>query len=293
MAHGTSKQSWSPSSPLNGAPKTAEHSSCCFSADSTPKLCWMINTSCNLRCPHCGVFDNGFVAGHRSVSSQADIDRVVSFVAEHEVGKVVVSGGEPTLSPWLGEIISQLDRIGVESSLSTNATTLSARRVSELCSAGLRKATVSVDGSSPASHDRLRGPGAFAKMETGVMRLRERGVVVTVGAFLHPAIERDLGQLGEWCSQRGIRRLCLFRPIPRGRYLEGLDELASGLSNRELLAQLSSARRDGLVVSLHTPTCDDACPSGHSIFGAIGGTAFDHCVYKPRMNRRLAFELAA
>src|SRR4051812_17409205 len=96
---------------------------CCFSLDGARKLCWMIHTGCNLHCDHCAVFDNDFVAAHPGVRGEDDVERVIAFIATRGITKIVLSGGEPTLSKWCVPIVRRLAAKGLEFSLSTNATT--------------------------------------------------------------------------------------------------------------------------------------------------------------------------
>lgn len=266
---------------------------CCFSLGATRKLCWMIHTGCNLRCDHCAVFDNQFVAAHEPVRGSRDIDRVLAFIARHEIGKVVVSGGEPTLSRWCPEVIRRLARAGLETSISTNGTTLSPARVARLRASGLRKATVSLDGATAERHDAVRGVGSFDRAIAGITMLVGAGVTVSVGTFLRSDTADEINALGRRCLGLDVQRLSLFFAVRRGRF-EGHAVEMTSLTPAELHAALRPQRIAGLRVTIHEPRCDEHdCPSGTTIFGAIGGEAFQHCVYKSEHSPRLAFDMLA
>lgn len=266
---------------------------CCFSLDGTKKLCWMIHTGCNLRCDHCAVFDNAFVASHNPVRTHDDIERVLQFIRTEGIEKVVVSGGEPTLSRWCCEVIGRLTAEGVQVSMSTNATTLTAHRVQKLGVAGLQKATVSLDGATSARHDAVRGEGNFDRAMAGTRRLVDAGIDVSVGTFLRADTIDELAALGYRCQELGVRRLSLFFPVLRGRFSTGSAESASA-TPAELFRTLRPQRLSGLRVTVHQPRCEEHdCPSGEVIFGAIGGQAFRHCVYKHQAAPRLALDMLA
>lgn len=266
---------------------------CCFSVDGAQKLCWMIHTGCNLRCDHCAVFDNDFVAAQRGVRGQRDIERVMAFVSARRISKIVLSGGEPTLSKWCVPIIRRLAADGLEFSLSTNATTLTGRRVERLVQAGLRKATVSLDGAQAATHDRVRGEGSYDRALAGTAMLADAGVAVSVGMFLRDDSYDEVAGLGRICRELGVERLSLFYPVVRGRYAQRATA-PPPVDPSALVRALRPVRLAGMRVTVHAPRCDEHdCPSGDTIWGAIGGQTFEHCVYKHRSGRRLALDMLA
>lgn len=268
-----------------------EESGCCFRLHGPPKLCWMINTGCNLRCPHCAVFENPFVGSFAGLRRREDIDPVLDFIAQRGIRKVVVSGGEPTLSPWLQPALAALHEASIDFSLSTNATTLTAQRTRALASLGLRKATVSLDGATAGTHDQLRGRGAWLRAHRGIELLIDASVEVSVGVFLRDAAAKEAGALADDCARIGVDRLSFFRPIPRGRYTSNRAALPSTVSTYALLNATAPARAEGLRVTVHTPRCESSdCPSGTHIYGAIGRSPFEHCVYKHAQTPRFHAE---
>jgi MoaA/NifB/PqqE/SkfB family radical SAM enzyme len=267
---------------------------CCFSGTPELKLCWMIHTRCNLRCPHCAVFDNPRLAPYRGVENQRDIARVVGFIRQQGIASVVVSGGEPTLSPWLLPVLQTLAVEVHEFSVSTNATRVTRPLVREIANAGLSKVTISLDGASMSTHDRFRGVGAFEAARRGIELFVNAGVRVTIGAFLRDELMRELGALADLCVNVGASRLALFRPINQGRYVSRTRDYPSSAPLREVVAAVRPAAGRGLAVSLHSPRCESAdCPSGSRIFGAIGGEAFENCLYKERHTARFFLDTAA
>lgn len=86
---------------------------------------------------------------------------------------VSVSGGEPLLYPALREVLELSKRLGLRTTVTTNGTVLDARRLDPLTDV-LDLLAISLDGNA-VLHDRLRGSrGAFARLERGLERVRER-----------------------------------------------------------------------------------------------------------------------
>lgn len=142
-------------------------------------------TQCNLSCAHCFVPSGPGVNRHEMLSRLEVASRVAEGLAMG-VKEIYFTGGEPFLHP-------EIERL-VESTLAeapltvlTNGTLFTTRRVTWL--AGLSRASkyslelrVSLDGTDAASHDALRGPGAWARTMHGLRSLSAAGLmpIVTV-----------------------------------------------------------------------------------------------------------------
>lgn len=253
----------------------------------------MINKRCNLKCSHCAVFDNAFTDQYRGVNSVRDIEKVMAFLDDHRISSVIVSGGEPTLSPWLPTIVSSLHRSDRSFSVSTNATRLTGRVLRDLIRKGLTKATVSLDGGIPATHDSLRGTGTFEQAIAGLRLLSNSGVKVTIGVFLRPEITQELSQLARLCSEIGVTSISLLAPVAQGRCRNGAANLlVPAVTDQDLFDEIHLGGH-AIDVSIMRPECQsESCPSGAEIFGAIGASVFDHCVYKGFETSRALLEYA-
>lgn len=251
----------------------------------------MINRVCNLACQHCAVFDNPFVKLHDDIRCQAHIEAVVAQAIDLGIEHTVISGGEPTLSPWLIPTFDALRAGGLTFSLSTNGTNLSERLAQSMQGAGLRQATVSLDGGTASVHDRLRGDHAFDAALEGIRNLVDASIDVSVGSFLHRDLVESLPDLLELLPALGVAKLGLLAPICQGRHRAPPSEESSLLFRRasELIAQHPSA----IELTFFEPECGSAsCPSGQEIFGAIGAELFPFCIYKGDVQRELALAVA-
>lgn len=137
-----------------------------------------ITGACNLSCRHCWVEAGaGTSAGHVPVAALLRL--IVGFV-ELGVDTVWITGGEPLAHPRWESILAQccadpaLRAVGVQ----TNAGLLDDARVDRLRALPSDKLQlqVSLDGASPATHDRVRGAGSFAATLAGVTRLAAAGM---------------------------------------------------------------------------------------------------------------------
>jgi SynChlorMet cassette radical SAM/SPASM protein ScmE len=135
---------------------------------------------CNLECLHC------FYSRERHERKDLDTAQWLSFF--HELGSlgvrdVTLTGGEVFMRPDVWDIIDGLISNRMRYSLLTNGTLLTEQTLSafELGKRSLRlnSVQVSIDGSCPEVHDRLRGRGAFAKALRGLRLAGAAGLPVT------------------------------------------------------------------------------------------------------------------
>jgi len=138
-------------------------------------------TLCNLSCTYCFVSSGPGIDRHRLMSRAEVHSRVLEALG---VKEFYFTGGEPFVHPELLEILEDTLAHGPCTVL-TNGTLLTEARIRSLrrLSEGTRyslEIRVSLDGASPAEHDRLRGPGAFARALDGLLRLERAGLLPIV-----------------------------------------------------------------------------------------------------------------
>jgi len=213
--------------------------------------------------------------GHDQIRS------LVGTLARRGVNHVVVSGGEPTQSPHLRDVVSCLLEANVGCSLSTNALAIDKILFQELKATGLSKITVSVDGATAPVHDKLRGPDSFARTTRNILLLKELGFQVTVASLMHAEALRELHLLPRLCHQLGIDRLDLFAPV-RTPYCTGrVETVAESEARAQLAANKEAFDNVGLSPQIVLPVCSDSrCPSGSQVLGVVGGKVRDRCVFK-------------
>jgi MoaA/NifB/PqqE/SkfB family radical SAM enzyme len=137
----------------------------------------------------------------------------------HEAGisLIAFSGGEPILRPDLFQLIEHCRRLEIQCAVRSNATLITDKDARRLAELGLAVAGISLDGSSPQTHDKIRGNGSFWRTIEGVCHLVTAGVPVNIEVVLsrwNAAEHADFVQLAEDLGSKEINFSAL---VPRGR----------------------------------------------------------------------------
>lgn len=141
---------------------------------------------CNLRCTYCmprEVFDDNHAYLPRSaLLTFEEIERLARLFIRLGVRKIRLTGGEPLLRHGIEQLIEKLARLQtaagdpVEIALTTNGVIL-ARKAQSLKDAGLKRVTVSLDGLSDATFQRMSGSTvAVATVLEGIAAAQAAGL---------------------------------------------------------------------------------------------------------------------
>lgn len=183
---------------------------------------------CNLACRHCAVYS--------SAPSPTDLDTAswLTFFEELvqlKVFRVHLSGGEPFMRPDIWHLLDALDAMPLRFAINTNATLIDAKAASRL--KGYRKLDdimVSLDGASPATHDRQRGPESFARTCTGIDNLVKAGLAVSFYCTVTRINCADLERITELATTWKVAGVKFNQLLPEGRGLANWMELRLGAS---------------------------------------------------------------
>ncbi|WP_305045581.1 radical SAM protein [Geoalkalibacter sp.] len=153
---------------------------------SPPRILTLAITGvCNLHCRHCWV-EGGAEASAAHVAT-ANLRRLLREFAELGGAGVRLTGGEPLCHPdWFSLLRCARDLDFPQLALQTNAELLrndTAEALASLDFPGL-SIQVSLDGATAASHDLVRGTGAFAGALAGLKRLVAVGLAPRLSLFL-------------------------------------------------------------------------------------------------------------
>ncbi len=221
--------------------------------------------SCNLRCIHCWIKPDyapdktAYNELNKENISVEDMEKVIKDALPLGLTHVKITGGEPLLTPNLLEYIDCFSRNGLSYSMETNGTLLTEKTVSELKAGRLTQISVSLDGSCPEVHERIRGvKGSFHKTVKGIRLLIENNISPQIIFCIMRINSRDLEDTISLAHEIGVRSFEI-NPLAllgvngqRGKEVEGLsvEELIS--LEKRIENELSQRFAD-MRISLYLP----------------------------------------
>ncbi|MFK8055939.1 MAG: viperin family antiviral radical SAM protein [Saprospiraceae bacterium] len=115
-----------------------------------PSINFHLWQPCNMRCKFCFARDFGGVLGvlPKGHLSQLDAEKVVRLICEQPFSKITFAGGEPTLCPWLPQLVTIAKQAGLTTMVVTNGTRITQKYLASF-EGKLDWIALSVDSVSP------------------------------------------------------------------------------------------------------------------------------------------------
>ncbi|HXT98683.1 MAG TPA: radical SAM protein [Polyangia bacterium] len=210
---------------------------------------WELTLKCDLACAHCG--SRAGRTRPEELDTAACLD-LVAQMAALGVLEVTVIGGEAYLrDDWL-TIVRAISDAGMHCSMTTGGRGVTAELARAAAAAGLRNASVSIDGGE-ATHDRLRGvKGAYASALAAAGHLRAAGLGLSVNTQINRLSMHELPEVLETLIALGGRAWQIQLTVAMGRAADAPEVLVQPEDLLELFPLLArlKARCDEAGVAL-------------------------------------------
>ncbi len=176
---------------------------------------WEVTKGCNLRCVHCRATATELASPNDLPTAQCldIIDQIAAFANPI----LVLSGGEPLYRPDIFQLAQYATDKGLRVALATNGTLVTKDVAQKIVDAGVKRVSISLDGSCADTHDEFRGiPGSYDAAIYGFRNLKKVGVPVQINMTIakHNAIE--LPRVLELVRGLGADALHTFLLVPVG-----------------------------------------------------------------------------
>lgn len=178
------------------------------------EITFELTRRCNYDCAHClRDFDHGV-----SDLPLELLDRILEQAVRYGVIKVGITGGEPTLHPEFGAALDLINQRGLKHHFVTNGTTF-VKRVMPLLRQpprreGLEFVVFSLDGSTPAIHDRIRAPKSFATVMRAIAACKGIGLRFGLSFIIGQYNRDDLDGIALLASHLGADFLSVDHTHP-------------------------------------------------------------------------------
>jgi radical SAM protein with 4Fe4S-binding SPASM domain len=182
-------------------------------------LAWEATRACAFACRHCRA------EAQRERDPQEltlkEIFKVWAEVAERAKPILIITGGDPLLRQDIFQAARYATDLGFKVVMSPSGSKITPAVVKKLQAAGVRKLSLSLDGSNPEIHDGFRQvKGAFALVLKNAEILKEFGLPFQINTTITPHNVKDLAEIYNLALRLGAQNWDLFMLVPTGRAKE-------------------------------------------------------------------------
>ncbi len=186
---------------------------------------WEITKACNLRCTHCYTS-----AGKREPGelTKDEALRIIDHLNKVGISDVTISGGEPLLRKDLEDIASDLKKREIPFVICTNGILLSMERQLSLKEAGATTFSLSLNGTTPQTHNYVQGEDTFKTVLERISQLKENGLYVLALYTLMKINVKEALEIPSFLDDIGLDSLCIYPFYPAGRGADHISEFKVG-----------------------------------------------------------------
>lgn len=205
-----------------------------FPEFSLHTLIFHVTSLCNLRCRHCwqsADLENrqDHKDEKREMILSKDYTRVLQEAMDLGLTCVKFTGGEPFLHPYIIDYLEITDQAKLSVHIETNGTLLDENQAKRLKNLNELLVSISLDGATPATHDRFRGVnGAFDRTIAALKLLAGFKISVQIIMCLHQENVHELDDVVQLGSEHGVSSIKInpVQPLGRGKvFSQGGDAL--------------------------------------------------------------------
>jgi len=200
---------------------------------------WELTLACDLACRHCGSRAGAPRPDELTTEEARDLVRQM---AELGVREVALIGGEVYLHEGWTEVVREIRRTGMQSTLVTGGRGFSPDRAREAREAGVQSVAVSIDGAR-ATHDRLRAlAGSYDAALSALRNAREAGMQVALNTQINRLNLCELPSIFELVRTSGAHGWQVQLTVPVGRAADEPEILLQPEDLLELFPLLASLK---------------------------------------------------
>ncbi len=180
---------------------------------------WEVTRACLLACRHCraSAARDPLPGELSSDEGRALIDQVAAFGRPYPI--LVLTGGDCLLRSDVFEMVAYADSLGLPVAMSPSVTPmLTPEAVRRMVDAGVKAVSLSLDGSTPATHDGVRGiPGHFDETIPAIRALVDAGLKVQINTTVMRANLDELPDIATLMAETGVAIWEVFFLVHVGR----------------------------------------------------------------------------
>lgn len=179
-------------------------------------VAWEITRNCNLSCVHCRASATmGPYTGELDTQSCL---KLLDQISETGNPIVILTGGEPLLRPDIFEIASYGTDKGLRMVMAPNGTLITKDSARKMAESGIKRISISLDGSTREKHDKFRGvDGAYEGALRGIEFAKQAGIEFQINTTITKTNLDQMEEIQNLAVELGAVALHIFLLVPTGR----------------------------------------------------------------------------
>lgn len=200
---------------------------------------WELTLACDLSCRHCGSRAGSARPDELTTAEALDVVRQMAALGVKEVALI---GGEVYLHEGWLDVVAEIRRTGMQSTIVTGGRGMTEERARAAASAGVQSVAVSIDGAEE-THDRLRGvKGSWISAVNALRNLRVAGLQVAGNTQINRLNVRELSQVLDVLIDAGAHGWQVQLTVPVGRAADEPEVILQPYDLLELFPQLAALK---------------------------------------------------
>jgi cyclic pyranopterin phosphate synthase len=208
-----------------------------------------LTDNCNLRCFYCMPEENYHFMPNQQLMQTDELIKIARVFVEQGVTKIRLTGGEPLVRKDAAEIINALGKLGVELTITTNATRVH-HFIDDFENAGIRSVNISLDTLQKEKFHLITRRDQFDIVKSNIDALLLRGFKVKINVVVVKGLnESEILDFIEWTKNTAIEiRFIEFMPFDGNQWksdkLVTLHEILDKISEKYQFAPSTNAAHD-------------------------------------------------
>ena len=179
-------------------------------------VAWETTKRCNLACKHCRAVSEDHTYDH-------ELDTKASFKLLDQIREVgnpiiILTGGEPLLRDDIFDIAQYGTKSGLRMVMAPNGTLITKENAIKMKETGIKRISVSLDGSTSKTHDGFRGvKNAFKNSIQGIKIARQVKLEFQINTTITKTNLAQIPKILNLAQDLGAVALHIFLLVPTGR----------------------------------------------------------------------------
>jgi len=179
-------------------------------------IAWESTRACRYTCAHCRAKSQTEADSNQLTTSESF--KLIDEISEFAKPIFIISGGDPLLRSDIFKIAARANQKGLKPVMSPSGSNITNEVVKKMISSGIRRVSISLDGSNPEIHDGFRKvEGAFNLSNNGIHRLNENNLTFQINTTVTQHNLHDLNNIRNLVTKLGAVAWDIFMLVPTGR----------------------------------------------------------------------------